>query len=126
MIRWYVRSVANPDGRIEVLYFEGCPSTDAFLPRLRDLVARLGATDRLELRRVETILDAERERFLGSPSVRVDGYDIEPGADERTDYGLKCRLYRTENGMQAEPPTDWVLAALGLSASSETRSDPHD
>jgi hypothetical protein len=126
MIRWYVRSVANPDGRIEVLYFDGCPSTDAFLPRLRDLLARVGATDRLELRRVETILDAERERFLGSPSVRVDGYDIEPGADERTDYGLKCRLYRTENGMQGEPPTDWVLAALGLSASSETRSDPHD
>jgi len=70
--------VANPDGRIEVLYFDGCPSTDAVLPRLRDLLAQLGATDRLELRRVETIGDAERERFLGSPSVRVDGYDTSP------------------------------------------------
>ena len=50
------------------------------------------------MRRVETIGDAERERFLGPPSVRVDGYDIEPGADARTDYGLKCRLYRTESG----------------------------
>ena len=118
--------MANPDGRIEVLYFDGCPSTDAFLPRLRDLLAQLGATDRLELRRVETIGDAERERFLGSPSVRVDGYDIEPGADERTDYGLKCRLYRNESGMQGEPPTDWVLAALGLAASSAKRSGPHD
>ena len=118
--------MANPDGRIEVLYFDGCPSTDAFLPRLRDLLAQLGATDRLELRRVETIGDAERERFLGSPSVRVDGYDIEPGADERTDYGLKCRLYRTESGMQGEPPTDWVLAALGLAAPSGKRSGPHD
>ncbi len=126
MIRWYVRSVANPDGRIEVLYFDGCPSTDAFLPRLRDLLARLGATDRLELRRVETILDAERERFLGSPSVRVDGYDIEPGADERTDYGLKCRLYRTESGMQGAPSTDWLLAALGLDPASENQSGPHD
>lgn len=118
--------MANPDGRIEVLYFDGCPSTDAFLPRLRHLLAQLGATDRLELRRVETIGDAERERFLGSPSVRVDGYDIEPGADERTDYGLKCRLYRTESGMQGEPPTDWVLAALGLAASSGKRSGPRD
>jgi hypothetical protein len=118
--------VANPDGRIEVLYFDGCPSTDAFLPRLRDLLAQLGATDRLELRRVETIGNAERERFLGSPSVRVDGYDIEPGPDERTDYGLKCRLYRTESGMQGEPPTDSVLAALGLADSSAKRSGPHD
>jgi hypothetical protein len=118
--------VANPDGRIEVLYFDRRPSTDAFLPRLRDLLAQLGATDRLELRRVETIGDAERERFLGSPSVRVDGYDIEPGADERTDYGLKCRLYRTGSGMRGEPPTDWVLAALGLADSFAKRSGPHD
>lgn len=118
--------MANPDGPVEVLYFNGCPSTDAFLPRLRDVLAQLGATDRLRLRRVETIGDAARERFLGSPTVRVDGSDIEPGADARTDYGLKCRLYRTESGMQGEPPVDWVLAALGLPASSETRSGPHD
>lgn len=110
--------MANPDGLIEVLYFDGCPSSEAFLPRLRDLLARVGATDRLELRRVETIEDAERERFLGSPSVRVDGRDIEPGADERTDYGPKCRLYRTESGMRGEPPAEWVLAALDLPASS--------
>ena len=115
--------MASPDGRIVVLYFDGCPSTDAFLPRLRDLLAQLGATDRLELRRVDTIGDAERERFLGSPSVRVDGYDIELGADERTDYGLKCRLYRTQSGMQGEPSTDWLL---GLAASSARRSGSHD
>lgn len=78
MVRCWVRSVVHPNGRIEVLYFDGCPSTDAFLPRLRDLLAQLGAADRLELRRVETIGAAERERFLGSPSVRVDGYDIDP------------------------------------------------
>jgi hypothetical protein len=41
---------------------------------------------------------AEEERFLGSPSVRVEGVDIEPGAGERTDFGLKCRLYRTSEG----------------------------
>ncbi|HET9102720.1 MAG TPA: hypothetical protein VFN55_05150 [Solirubrobacteraceae bacterium] len=117
--------MANPGGRIEVLYFDGCPSTDAFLPRLRALLAQLGATDRLDLRRLETITDAERERFLGSPSVRVGGHDIEPGADERTDYGLKCRLYRTESGMQGEPPTDWVLAALGRADSAAKRSGSH-
>lgn len=106
----------HPAGRIEVLYFDGCPSTDAFLPQLRELLARVGAEDRLELRRVETIDAAERERFLGSPSVRIDGRDIEPGADDRTDYGMKCRLYRTASGMRGEPPEEWVLAALGLPA----------
>ena len=61
---------------------------------------------------METIEDAERERFLGSPSVRIDGRDIEPGTGQRTDYGLKCRLYRTEDGMRGQPPEEWVLAAL--------------
>jgi hypothetical protein len=106
----------GPAGQIEVLYFDGCPSTDTFLPRLRELLAHAGAEDRLELRRVETIEAAERERFLGSPSVRIDGRDIEPGADDRTDYGMNCRLYRTEGGMRGEPPEEWVLAALGVPA----------
>ena len=78
----------------------------------------LGAADRLSCAGCKTIGAAERGRILGSPSVRGDGYDHEPGADERTDDGLKCRLYRAASGMQGEPRTDWVLAALGLAASS--------
>lgn len=95
--------MASAAGRIEMLYFDGCPGAEAFLPRLRDLLARVGAAERLVLRCVETIEDAERKRFLGSPSVRVDGRDVEPGAEARTDFGLNCRLYRTERGMRGEP-----------------------
>jgi hypothetical protein len=102
--------------RVEVLYFEACPSTDAFLPRLRDVLVGVGMGDRLVLRRVETVDAAEHERFLGSPTVRVNGRDIEPGAEARTDFGLKCRLYRTETGMRGAPPEEWVLAALGIPA----------
>jgi hypothetical protein len=98
---------------IEFLYFDGCPSAEAFLPRLRDLLKDAGVRDELQLRRVESIEDAERERFLGSPSLRLDGHDIEPGADERTDFGLKCRLYRTGSGTAGTPPEDLVLAAIG-------------
>ena len=79
--------MANSDGRIEVLYLDWCPSTDAFLPRLRDLLAQLGAADRLSCAGCKTIGAAERGRILGSPSVRGDGYDHEPGADERTTTG---------------------------------------
>jgi hypothetical protein len=98
------------------LYFDGCPSTDAFLPRLRDVLAGVGRGDRLVLRRVQTVDAAEHERFLGSPTVRVNGRDIEPDAEARTDFGLKCRLYRTETGLRGAPPEEWVLAALGIPA----------
>ena len=55
---------------------------------------------------------AQRERFLGSPTVRVDGADIEPGAGERTDFGLKCRLFATPDGLRGMPADEWVLGAL--------------
>jgi hypothetical protein len=56
--------------------------------------------------------DAEREQFLGSPTLRIDGRDVEPGAADRTDYGLKCRIYHTGEGLTGLPADDWILAAL--------------
>lgn len=95
--------------RVEVLYSEGCPNHEALVRRLRELLA--GAD--IEQRAVETIEAAERERFLGSPTVRIDGIDIDPGAGERADFGLKCRLYATEEGLRGEPPDAWILRAVG-------------
>jgi hypothetical protein len=98
--------------RVELLYFDGCPSSERFLPRLRELVAEAGVAEEVELRRVESVEAAVAERFLGSPTVRVDGVDVEPGAGERDDFGLKCRLYGTTEGLRGTPPDEWVLGAL--------------
>jgi hypothetical protein len=99
--------------RVEMLFFEGCPSHERLLPHVRELADEAGAE--LVLHRVETLEEAERERFLGSPTVRVDGRDIDPGASERTDYGLKCRIYRSDElGQSPLPPDQWIRAALGI------------
>jgi hypothetical protein len=100
--------------KIELLYFDGCPGHEAFLPRLRQLLARAGVDMGVQQRQVEDEATARSERFLGSPTLRVDGVDVEPGAGDRTDYGLKCRLYRTEAGLRGAPPNRWVLDALQL------------
>ncbi len=102
--------------RIEVLYFEGCPNYEALLPRLRQLLEDAGVDDEIELRRVETAEAAERERFLGSPTVRIDGEDVDPGAAARTDFGHECRLYRSEGGTSPLPPDAWIRAALSRAA----------
>lgn len=104
--------------RIEVLYFAGCPTYEALLLSLRTLLAREGLAVEIEERPVETLEAAERERFLGSPTVRVGGVDIEPGADNRTDYGLKCRLYKSPAGLSRLPPEAWLIAALNESQRS--------
>jgi hypothetical protein len=98
--------------KIEVLYFDGCPNHEALLPRLRELVGEAGVSSAIELVNVPDADAAERQRFLGSPTLRVDGSDVEPGADLRTDFGLKCRLYRSEAGFAGTPADQWVLDAL--------------
>src|SRR5947209_6738889 len=84
---------------IELLYFDGCPNHEALVPRLEELLHSAHVAVNLEMRRIPDEAAAKRERFLGSPSVRVDGRDVEPGAEARDDFGLKCRLYRLPTGL---------------------------
>jgi hypothetical protein len=103
--------------QVELLFFEGCPSQAAFLPRLRKLLDQAGENADVEQRLVQSDEAAQRERFLGSPTLRIDGVDVDPHAGERSDYGLRCRLYPTAEGVQGMPPDAWVLAALARAAS---------
>ncbi len=98
--------------RIELLYFDGCPSYETLLPKVRELLASEGVEDEIELRPVESLEAAEEARFLGSPTVRIDGKDIDSGAAERSDYGLKCRLYRSGEETSGLPPEEWIVEAI--------------
>ena len=98
--------------KVELLYFDGCPNHEVLLPLLRELLEQAHVTSAVELVNVPDDVAAQRERFLGSPTVRIDGKDIEPGVGQRTDFGLKCRLYRTPDGLAGVPSDTWVLGAL--------------
>ena len=93
---------------IEVLYFEGCPHLEPTLSLADEVLSQLGLS--AEVRKIEvlSVEDAERVRFLGSPSVRVDGKDIEPSAESRTEYALSCRIY----GNSGVPPRELLVTAL--------------
>jgi len=106
---WHEQT-GEPAVTLEVLYFDGCPSHQRLLPVVRELAAEHGL--QLTQRRIVTAADADQARFLGSPSVRVNGVDVEPGAHERSDFGLKCRLYRSRDGQSGLPPREWIDDAL--------------
>jgi hypothetical protein len=99
-----------------MLYFDGCPNHEALLPRLRELLASEGIVTEIELRAITDNQAAQRERFLGSPTIRVNGRDVEPDAETRTDFGMKCRLYRRAGGVSVRPPQEWLQAAIGGAA----------
>jgi hypothetical protein len=106
---------------VEVLYVDGCPHCEAVILRLQAILAESHSTTRIEARRITDERSAVAERFLGSPTVRVNGRDVEPGAEHRRDFGLKCRLYRTPTGLSGEPQDGLLLAAL-TAVSSPMRS----
>ncbi len=82
------------------------------MPWLGELLATAGVHEAVDLVRVESLADAERLRFLGSPTLRIDGVDVDPTASGRTDFGLKCRLYRTDSGQKTLPTEEWILGAI--------------
>lgn len=97
---------------MEILYFEGCPNVESARELVERAAAAAGVAIDWQLTEVTSSAEAERLRFLGSPSVRVDGRDVEPGADERETFVLGCRIYRTTAGVSGQPAEEWIHAAL--------------
>ena len=97
---------------MELLYFDGCPNHLGTKELVERVATEVGVDLDLRLIEVRRPEDAYRMRFLGSPSIRIDGHDVEPGADDREQFEYACRVYRTDAGLAGQPAADWVRAAL--------------
>lgn len=94
--------------QIRVLYFDGCPHWREAAEAVRRIAARLAVPEAVECIPVDSVEDAVRRRFLGSPSIQIDGVDIEPSARQRTDFTLACRIY----GSSGVPPEELIESAI--------------
>ena len=95
--------------KIEVLYFGDCPNHLPTLERIHQVLREENCTAEVSEVLVSDVEAAHKVRFLGSPTVRVNGIDIEPGAKDRRDFGLMCRRYT--NGM---PSHELIREAVRL------------
>ena len=93
---------------IEILYFDGCPNHEPTMNLAREVASELCLDAEIREVPIETPEDAEALRFVGSPSVRVNGLDIEPAAREQSEFALSCRLY----GDAGVPPKQLLVKAL--------------
>jgi glutaredoxin len=96
--------------KIEFLYWDGCPSS----PEAKELLAQvLEARDieaQVEMREVRTEEEAESLGFPGSPTIRIDGRDVDPaGSNGRP--ALNCRIYYLPDGRVSPVPTREQLEA---------------
>ncbi len=98
--------------RIELLWFEGCPNHQGARGLIQDVVSGLGIQADVCAIEVADDAIAERLRFAGSPTIRVDGVDIEPGFQGCDDCTPRCRVYQTSAGLRGLPERSWLVAAL--------------
>jgi glutaredoxin len=97
--------------KIEILYFERCPSHHAAERTLQRVLAERGIEAGVELVAVDTDEEAQRLRFPGSPTIWFDDRDLFPMAD-RAGYALGCRMYATPEGLKGSPTAEMLKEAL--------------
>jgi hypothetical protein len=101
---------------IEVLYVQDCPHYRGTLALVERVRGELGIDTELRSTLIVDQAAAEQARFPGSPTVRVDGRDVEPGSDPATEYTAACRLYRLEHRFAGQPEERWLRDALQRAA----------
>ena len=95
---------------IELLFWKGCPSHPEAKALLEQVLAELGRDDQIVMTEVRSDEEAERLRFPGSPTIRIDGRDVDlVGANSRP--ALTCRIYHLPDGRVSPVPSRKQLEA---------------
>ena len=88
---------------VELLWWDGCPSYPDALDQLRRILEEEDVDADVHLVEVTSDEQARRERFPGSPTVRINGEDVVPPGDGEP-FSLTCRVYRTRDGHVSPTP----------------------
>ncbi len=98
--------------RIELLWLEGCPSHETAETMLRRVLEEAGVEAAIERIQVESEDAGIAVCFPGSPTIRVNGQDVEPGWQPCDDCTPRCRVYSTALGLQPLPERRWIYDAV--------------
>ena len=107
---------------VEILYFDDCPNHEPARALVNEVARELSLVPELRLVRVADQQEAERLRFLGSPTIRVEGVDVDPHTPERASYAMCCRMFTTAEGPAGQPEERWVRDALLATADPVARA----
>lgn len=105
--------------KVEVLYFSDCPSWQEVFKILEQILEEQKKTLKIDLIKVETNEQAFLEKFVGSPTIRINGNDLFP--INQINFALGCRLYNTPEGYKVFPTREMIVEKLS-SLSSQTHN----
>lgn len=101
---------------VELLYVAGCPHRNAAFDLVRDVLSNVLDEEGLGAKFIETCIsdyeEALRHSFPGSPTLRVNGRDIEDLPAHQLAVGFACRMYLVNGSSCGVPPRRWLELAV--------------
>lgn len=98
--------------KIAFIWFDDCANHQLARRLLQEVLEERGVKDAVDDLNATSQPVAEEYRFPGSPTIRIDGEDVEPGFVDPGDYTPRCRLYPTASGSDGLPQRRWIEEAV--------------
>jgi len=98
--------------KIGIFFIEGCPGVLPAAKHIKEVIAEESIDAEISLILIETPEDARQLHFTGSPTVRINGIDIETNIKDIKDYALRSRLYTIDGKNSDYPSKDMIRAAI--------------
>ena len=98
--------------KIEVLYISGCPNHARAVENVRGVLRDNQLPEEITAIEVTDASQAVAMGFPGSPTIRVNGEDVEPNFAGIVSQGLTCRMYIADGKLQSLPSLDWIRVAI--------------
>ena len=119
MNSWHTRhgpTVAGQDSKVPMkatlYYFTDCPSYTTALENLKEALRREGLPEDVKMVSVADEAQAKAAQFIGSPTIRINGVDVEGAEAEHAGYGFACRVYADGAKRAGWPSVEQVQQAL--------------
>ncbi len=114
----------NGSVRIEILAREDCPNRGMAITVVERVLDETGVPAEIEIVEVDDDDDAQEYRMLGSPTVFVNGRDVDP-EPMHAGFSSEDRLYRTPRGPSGWPEAEWIRDALFRAVAQTTSNGKH-
>ena len=94
--------------KIELLYFDDCPNHVGAQEMLEQTLIKHQVGDPIIRIDVSSLEIGESVKFPGSPTIRIDGVDVDPTYEDTGDYTPRCRVYFTDVGLKGPPKAERI------------------
>jgi hypothetical protein len=105
--------------KVRVLFFEGCPSYTQAIENVRGALTEAKINADIELIKVSSREEALAQQFLGSPTIQINGVDLEGPNAQSAGVGFGCRVYNQGGKLQGWPSKEQIRSAILESSNRE-------